>query len=1171
MFTPAPHAPADVADGDSLPSVACVAVGGGVRAAGGDIFYFSSWPATGRVAAGEERVLRCAVSDAASITLTWHLDGRPLTYSSRRRVRGGARGTADLVISRATPEDTGEYTCIAHNTTSGFALTSLPATLTVLWVGEESRVVLADPKEKGALRSGSSVKLRCRVEGGPDLYYVWYRNGEAADGVKGISVSRKRLSISNYDAATHNGVYTCSASVYKPPGVPLPSAPPLTVTTTHTPLTLALKDSKVPDIEVAPASLVVGGGRRAMLHCHYRGSTNLTWYLNGAGPLTNSSRHVLLRNGSLVVQAASVGDEGVYTCKGRLKDRPYSSSYAATLTLAYLDTNSPPTLEPGPNLRNIHVVGAGGRLKVLCLPPAGLPRPRASWVAVALKEDEGGAGVDNRGGAELLVEDVSYAHAGNYTCVASNLAGNSSVSLQLVVTRKPHAQLVTAPLEVLEEETARLECRVDASSRPYTNVTWTRNGSPVSVDDYRISVSGMEEGVTEGVSVLRIRWARLTDAGDYVCVVNTLGHPPAATTPVRLAVTERLKFSPLPRDTRVEVGANLSIPCEARGADSPVTTWHRISHQALASLPEHMASLEGRLEITGAELEDAGRYMCVAASSQGAINVTITLSVIESPVLEWVTQGPVLVDRGDTLLLECFARGSPQPSIHWDYNHTTNAFDPERVKLYGNGTLQVSEVRWEDGGMYGCTAGNMVGLARAEIAVTVTGDSSQLLGRTVGVAVGGAAAYIALVGAMLIYCRQRRHRLKQPSPQHARGGVVGGQAATRIGRLDPPCHVQLSQVSTHTLATSTHLGLSQASTKTLGGSSASTRHSSPLQPNSSPSPQSGLPTGLSEHLSHPTQDKPTIQRENLQILLTLGHGEFGEVQLARLRNPKDETPGEEAPPDPDSLVMVKVISTRDESQLAEVCREAAMFGGPPHPSLVSTIAFCTAHTPHLLLTQYTDWGDLKQFLLATRKESPRPVGSLRPPPLALSHALSLALQVGVAAEPTHANRNMTTLSLLVYSRLARPLRGLEFLSGRRHIHRDVAARNCLVTSSLQVKLAAPALTRDAYSSEYHTYRNQVVPVRWLAPEALLEEEHSMKSSVFSWAWLVWEVLTQAAIPHADLTDHQVVVAAERGELRCTAPPKTPPELEALLMACWQVSPKARPSISVMVDALKALT
>ena len=44
-----------------------------------------------------------------------------------------------------------------------------------------------------------------------------------------------------------------------------------------------------------------------------------------------------------------------------------------------------------------------------------------------------------------------------------------------------------------------------------------------------------------------------------------------------------------------------------------------------------------------------------------------------------------------------------------------------RVELHGNGTLQVSEVRWEDGGVYGCTAANMGGLARAEIAVTVTG------------------------------------------------------------------------------------------------------------------------------------------------------------------------------------------------------------------------------------------------------------------------------------------------------------------------------------------------------------------------------------------------------------------------------------------------------------------
>ena len=83
------------------------------------------------------------------------------------------------------------------------------------------------------------------------------------------------------------------------------------------------------------------------------------------------------------------------------------------------------------------MVGAGGRLKVLCLPSPGLPTPRASWVAVPLQEEkEAGSGADSRGAAELLVEDVNHAHAGNYTCVASNLAGNTSASLQLVVTRE---------------------------------------------------------------------------------------------------------------------------------------------------------------------------------------------------------------------------------------------------------------------------------------------------------------------------------------------------------------------------------------------------------------------------------------------------------------------------------------------------------------------------------------------------------------------------------------------------------------------------------------------------------------------------------------------------------------------------------------------------------------
>ncbi|XP_068247783.1 inactive tyrosine-protein kinase 7-like [Palaemon carinicauda] len=1041
----------------------------------GDIFYFSSWPESGRVAAGESRVMKCAVSDKTSITLSWHLDGKPISHTARRHLRGGMNdnSSSDLIITRAIPEDAGEYTCIAHNTTSGFALTSLPATLTVLY---------------------------------PQL----------------------------------------------------------------------------PSVKVVPESVVVGPGRSTELHCSYETGTAVQWFFKDNGPLKNSTRYELLGNGTLILLSADILDEGVYKCVGAHPHRAHMAAFAASVTLAYLDKTVPPILEPGASVGSTHVVGLGGRLQVSCLPPPGLPHPEVTWVSSYLSDPEKASSIKVEGNM-LIIEDASYSHEGNYTCIASNLGGNASVAIQLVVTRKPKVEISSFLMTVLEEETARLECKMDAHSQPYSNVSWTHNSHPVSIDDYRVSLSGMGAGVSQGVSVLRIRWARLEDAGLYACVVTTAGHSPVASKSMKLIVTERLKFFPPPQDSRVELGGNISIPCEARGEVSPKITWHRVTPtEDIDATSDNVHINDGALEVYGAELQDGGQYVCIASSPQGSINASITLAVVEGPVLEWVTHSPVQIEKGGTLLLECHARGSPRPTIHWDYNHMPNAFDPERVEVYLNGTLQLSNVKMEDSGVFGCTAGNMGGLVRAEITVNVKGDGSQLLGRTVGVAVGGAGAYILLVGAMLIYCRQRRQRLKH-SPAHTRAesgedaqnaeeqerlmhnGHPGGSSTAvdvREGAahgnvkptvpVDHLCQLQLSQVSPHTLGTSTQLGHSQASTRTLGGSSISTQQSSPLQHNSSPSAQSIVQAGPSEYYNTRQEstfmglhqdEKNGLQRENIQVLLTLGRGEFGDVQLARLRNPTEEV-SEDNPSDSDKLVMVKVVSTRDDHLLAEVCREAAMFSGPTHPHVVSSLGMCTSHTPHLLVTQYTDWGDLKQFLLATRKESPRPLGSLRPPPLTYPQCLSLALQAA---------------------------QGLEFLSGRRYTHRDIAARNCLITSTLQIKLASPALTRDAYSAEYCTYRNQVLPVRWLAPEALIEEEYSMKSSVFSWAWLAWELLTQADIPHSDLPDHQVISAAESGELHCSAPPRTPADLVNLLESCWRLSPKIRPSIITVVETLTAMT
>ncbi|KAK7081862.1 hypothetical protein SK128_012328 [Halocaridina rubra] len=428
----------------------------------------------------------------------------------------------------------------------------------------------------------------------------------------------------------------------------------------------------------------------------------MEWFFKDSGPLTNTSRNIVFANGSLVIISADMGDEGTYNCVGSHPHKARSASYATSVTLAYLDSSTPPTLEPAASIGSTHVVGLGGRLQVVCLPPSGLPHPKVTWVSSRAQDLESSGSLKVEG-TTLIIENASYDNEGNYTCIVSNMAGNSSVSLQLVVTRKPEAEITSTLMTVLEEETARLECKMDAASQPYSNISWTLNSNPLSVslsgfsifyyfdqtyllqvtiDDYRVSLSGMGTGVSQGVSILRIRWARMDDAGYYACVVNTAGHSPVASKPVKLVVTERLKFSPPPQDSRVELGGNITIPCEARGEVTPSIKWKRVTPTEDVDVTSNNVHVnDGALEVIGAELHDGGQYVCIARSPQGSINASVTLAVVEGPVLEWVTQSPVQVEKGGTLILECHARGSPRPTIHWDYNHIPNGFDPERYSL----------------------------------------------------------------------------------------------------------------------------------------------------------------------------------------------------------------------------------------------------------------------------------------------------------------------------------------------------------------------------------------------------------------------------------------------------------------------------------------------------------
>ena len=139
----------------------------------------------------------------------------------------------------------------------------------------------------------------------------------------------------------------------------------------------------------------------------------------------------------------------------------------------------------------------------------------------------------------------------------------------------------------------------------------------------------------------------------------------------------------------------------------------------------------------------------------------------------------------------------------------------------------------------------------------------------------------------------------------------------------------------------------------------------------------------------------------------------------------------------------------------------------------------------------------------------------------------------------------------------------------RFIHADLAARNILLTESLDVKIASPSLTKESpYAHEYcRLVRNTPLPIRWLPAEAIFDDDFSTKSDVYSFGVTCWEIYAQGSLPFKDAQDEQLLAAFQEGEVRLTIPNSVPKPLAAIMEKCWNPSPRGRPTFADIVSAL----
>ncbi|XP_043070362.1 vascular endothelial growth factor receptor 1 isoform X9 [Drosophila grimshawi] len=138
-------------------------------------------------------------------------------------------------------------------------------------------------------------------------------------------------------------------------------------------------------------------------------------------------------------------------------------------------------------------------------------------------------------------------------------------------------------------------------------------------------------------------------------------------------------------------------------------------------------------------------------------------------------------------------------------------------------------------------------------------------------------------------------------------------------------------------------------------------------------------------------------------------------------------------------------------------------------------------------------------------------------------------------------------------------RGMGYLSSKKVLHGDLAARNILLCEGNVVKICDFGLARSMYRGDnYKKSESGKLPIKWLALESLSDHVFSTYSDVWSFGIVMWEFFSLSKVPYPGIDPNQELFNKLNDGYRMEKPPYANQELYEIMLECWRKSPESRP-------------